>query len=493
MRVILFVLLSVVCSEISGQITSKEYFESLRVNPDQGCKKAGISKEVCEAGRLLFIEWMRSEGKRDELIKVMYKWMVEDRSFMCDMIKVPECVEVENMIWEGVDVFSGKCDGDCENGYGIKRYDLGFRYEGFFKAGKMHGEGLLRKAGDIFKGEFADNEFQSGRIKFDDGRIFEGHVGKSQEPYTLQQTLADGTKVYFSGFDVSTGGSIGYEITKNRQKGYYTVYFGMMSTAGRVLGKGYPLLKKYDKKEEAKYPDGLGIELKFWAGGGYSKRGVFDPRKGMYKVYAESKKGKTFDENVNLLSKGLYFRTMDLESIEKVINDRSMVSGNEVWLTEMKEFYQTSSEYMSLVHLQSGGLELIEDFKRSNQDFILMEAVNDQLQKIHSSEVFNHRYKGYENDITMGLFVGAVVYGVLADVNQNRHVSSSTTNCDSFSYKVIETKKGDWFKDEISYFIDCGPGGSIVSLLYNQKFNSYARTGRSSRDQAARKACGCDR
>lgn len=491
LRLLLFSLAIMMATSVIGQ-TSEEYFQQLKENPSQGCAKAR-NKEACEKGRVEFMDWMRSLDRREELVKIMYNWLEDDKGFHCDIINVPECLEVEKLIWEGVDFFSGKCEGDCENGYGIKRYDLGFWYQGFFKAGKMHGEGLLRKAGDAFEGEFADNEFQSGRIEFDDGRIFEGHLGKSPSPYTLQQTLANGTEIYFSGFDVSSGGSIGYEISKNRQKGYYTVYFGMMSTAGRILGKGYPSLKKYDRKEEAKYPDGLGIELKFWAGGGYSKRGMFDPRKGMYDVYADSKKGMSFNENVSLLSKGLSFRTIDLESIEMVIEDRSQVSGNDDWLQNMKQFYQASVEYMSLVHLESGGLELLEDFKRSNQDFLLMEAVDDQLQKIHSKEVISHTYIGYENDITLGLFVGAIVYGLLADENQSRKVSSSETNCDSFSYKVIETKKGDWFKDETSYFIDCGPGGSIVSLLYNQKFNSYARTGRSSRDQAARMACGCGR
>lgn len=52
---------------------------------------------------------------------------------------------------------------------------IGIYCLGHFKKGLRHGQGeYITKEGQIFSGEFLDNELRKGRLEFGDGRIYDG-------------------------------------------------------------------------------------------------------------------------------------------------------------------------------------------------------------------------------------------------------------------------------------------------------------------------------
>jgi len=55
---------------------------------------------------------------------------------------------------------NGKCEsGDCENGFGIFRFDNGVKYEGNWKNSKFHGEGIYSfLSGNYFEGQFVEGK-----------------------------------------------------------------------------------------------------------------------------------------------------------------------------------------------------------------------------------------------------------------------------------------------------------------------------------------------
>ena len=71
-------------------------------------------------------------------------------------------------------------DGDCQNGHGVYLYENGDRYEGEYKNGKRHGQGVMefqsgKHKGDVYKGGYS-NGVKSGRGLFtwSSGNTYEG-------------------------------------------------------------------------------------------------------------------------------------------------------------------------------------------------------------------------------------------------------------------------------------------------------------------------------
>lgn len=66
--------------------------------------------------------------------------------------------------------------GDCQDGYGVYRFQQGDRYEGSFQNGKPHGHGLVQyQNGDRYEGEMQGGAFAGyGTFYKNDGSLFEG-------------------------------------------------------------------------------------------------------------------------------------------------------------------------------------------------------------------------------------------------------------------------------------------------------------------------------
>ncbi|HMY45071.1 MAG TPA: hypothetical protein PKX74_06315, partial [Leptospiraceae bacterium] len=65
--------------------------------------------------------------------------------------------------------------GDCKNGPGTLQLPNGSRYEGEFKNGNFHGQGVYTLPSGVYTGEFKDNKIEGkGVFLLKTGRKLEG-------------------------------------------------------------------------------------------------------------------------------------------------------------------------------------------------------------------------------------------------------------------------------------------------------------------------------
>ncbi|XP_067928504.1 MORN repeat-containing protein 1-like isoform X2 [Watersipora subatra] len=118
------------------------------------------------------------------------------------------------------DQYVGERRNHLRDGYGVYKYENKFyKYEGQWKAGKMHGHGkLVMKDGSFYEGEFKDGEITghgfkyfartrntfsgefylgeiegNGVMRYSDGSVYEGHWKHNQRDGKGRLTEADGS------------------------------------------------------------------------------------------------------------------------------------------------------------------------------------------------------------------------------------------------------------------------------------------------------------
>ena len=75
-------------------------------------------------------------------------------------------------------IYSGECEGDNQQGYGIHQLTIGNRYEGQFHGGQIEGYGInTLENGDILRGTFTNEKLEGYAIyKYPGGQVSNTYI-----------------------------------------------------------------------------------------------------------------------------------------------------------------------------------------------------------------------------------------------------------------------------------------------------------------------------
>lgn len=146
--------------------------------------------------------------------------------------------------------------GDCYNGQGTFKYESGAKYQGSFRKGKIHGDGILYFSnGNKYIGNWI-NQYREGKGKliFANGEVYKGNFKKSQFSGSGTMTFNNGDK-YVGNWaeDIQNGEGKYYYEDGNRYEGTFK--------KGKLHGQGTMYYKdgsKYVGSWKKNYKDGEG-------------------------------------------------------------------------------------------------------------------------------------------------------------------------------------------------------------------------------------------
>jgi hypothetical protein len=98
--------------------------------------------------------------------------------------------------WPNGDTYVGAFDknGDIDDGKGVFTWASGWKYDGEYKDGLMHGFGVFTSPdGSVFEGQFKNDKKHKGTLTSPDGSVYKGYFKNNKKHGRGHLTLSNGT------------------------------------------------------------------------------------------------------------------------------------------------------------------------------------------------------------------------------------------------------------------------------------------------------------